>query len=291
MRGWLVVNGFIGQNKFYEIYSWLTRASAMRGVGITRVEGDALLFPLGRGKEFKAPGFSPPDFVLFWDKDVTLARMLELYGLRLFNSARAVELCDDKAKTHVELEKNGIPAPKTIIAPMTFEGVGYGSAGFLENVAAELGLPLVVKERFGSFGKQVYLAENMHQLGGLVRRLAPRPMVFQEYIKNARDIRIQVVGQKIVASMRRQPAPGDFRANISAGGSMHNYSPTADEKALALEAAKALGVDFAGVDLIIGDRPMVCEVNSNAHFKNIYDLTGVNTAEHIIEYVLKRCAV
>ena len=78
----------------------------------------------------------------------------------------------------------------------------------------------------------------------------------------------------------------DFRANVTAGGKIRNYEPSEKECQLAVRAAEAVGADFAGVDLLFGkDRPLVCEVNSNAHFKNLMDCSGVNTAEHIIKYV------
>lgn len=89
--------------------------------------------------------------------------------------------------------------------------------------------------------------------------------------------------------MYRYSDSGDFRANISNGGKMKQYEPTKQQVKLAIDCVKAIGLDFAGVDLLFDEdeEPIVCEVNSNAHFKNIYDCTGVNVAEHIIEYICK----
>ena len=78
----------------------------------------------------------------------------------------------------------------------------------------------------------------------------------------------------------------DFRANVTIGGKMRNYTPTSEEKKMAVKAVKKLGLSFGGVDIIYGeDGPVICEVNSNAHFKNILDCTGVNAADEILKYI------
>ena len=113
-------------------------------------------------------------------------------------------------------------------------------------------------------------------------------MLFQRFLSESagRDIRLQVVGDQVIASMYRYSTDGDFRANITNGGSMKRYEPSPEEISLALRSTRALGLDFAGVDLLFGaDGPVVCEVNSNAPFKNIYDCTGVNAADAIIAHI------
>ena len=89
--------------------------------------------------------------------------------------------------------------------------------------------------------------------------------------------------------MERRGREGDFRAGLTSGGSMLPFTPDREAETLALRAAQALGCDFAGVDLLFGEEGyLVCEVNSNAHFKNLFDLTGVNAAEPILDLVLGR---
>lgn len=113
----------------------------------------------------------------------------------------------------------------------------------------------------------------------------------QEYIESSKgqDVRIHVVGNEIVTAMKRVNK-NDFRANITNGGSMEKYQPTKEQCEMALKVCEKLGLDFAGVDIMFGKNgePVLCEVNSNAHFKNIYDCTGVNVAEKIIDYILKK---
>ena len=154
LNGILVVNSFIGLEKFTELYRILLDAAGKNDVSLKIRTTASLLSPVG--ELFTDEPI--PDFVLFWDKDVYLASRLENAGIRLFNSAKAVELCDNKALTAINLSKAGVKIPKTVIAPKTFDGVGYNSLDFALKAADILGYPLVIKEVFGSFGAQVYLA-------------------------------------------------------------------------------------------------------------------------------------
>ena len=287
MTGILVVNEFLHSYKFNEIHAWLLAAANKQGIEMQlRTNADLLIDISEETQDCKA------DFILFWDKDVRLAYYLEQLGYPVFNSSKAIELCDDKSLTHLTLMNSGIPMPRTIIAPKTFENIGYTNYKFLHQVAERIGFPLVVKESFGSFGQQVYLVKNIEELEEQVKHIGVKPILFQEFIKTSfgKDIRLQVVGNKIIASMYRYTENGDFRANLSIGGKMENYLPTKEQCDLALQCCEVLGLDFAGVDLLFGEdeKPIVCEVNSNAHFKNIYDCTGVNVADAIITHVIRK---
>lgn len=288
MKAWLVTNEFLHSNKFTEINQWLVEAAKKKGIELQIKTNAEILAVLGGGNQQKVP----LDFILFWDKDVRLANYLERIGYRVMNSSQAIAACDDKSMTHLILQSKGIPMPKTVLGPMTFENIGYTNYDFLAIVERELEYPIIVKECFGSFGAQVYKAENQAQLKTLVQQIGNKPMLFQEYIASSesKDIRIHVVGDQVITAMYRYSVNGDFRANITNGGQMKPYEPTEEEKKLAIESTKALGLDFAGVDLLFGEdgKALVCEVNSNAHFRNIYDCTGVNVADSIMEYILKK---
>lgn len=281
MKGYLVVNHFLRTDKFEELYGWLVRAADRLNIELVIRTNVDLMSCMGNGV-CKEPDI---DFVLFWDKDIKLARLLETRGYRVFNSAEAIAVCDDKALTHIALEKAGIRMPRTWFSPMTYENIGYTDVSFLDGVEKCLGYPMVVKECCGSFGQQVYLCQNRED----TLRYLGRNVIFQEYIPSSfgRDIRLQVVGDKVITAMYRYSENGDFRANISNGGKMKPYEWTKEQEELAVKSVKAIGLDFAGVDILFGEEeePVVCEVNSNAHFKNIYDCTGVNTADFIMEYI------
>lgn len=287
LTGWLVVNGYITNPKFLEIYQWLADAGTRQGIRMERKTNVELMEQFCR-LEGKMEKEQRPDFVIFWDKDVRLAALMEKAGLRLFNSADAIAACDDKSMTYIRLKQEGIRMPRTWLAPKTFAKDGYEQKEFFVHAGEELGYPVVVKECFGSFGFQVYLAHDRQELEQIVAQLKNAPFLLQEYIANSegRDIRIQMVGEEAVACMYRYN-DGDFRANITNGGKMKAYTPNAEQIRVARKACRCLELDFAGVDLLFGDgeEPVLCEVNSNAHFKNIYTCTGINVADKILTYI------
>lgn len=281
MTGWLVVNGFLRTRKFSELTELFVSAAAKAGMELAVLTNTDILADTGTCLKEK------PDFVLFWDKDIHLGTFLESQGIPLYNPVSSIRICDDKRLTHLALFEKGIPMPRTIIAPMTYANIGFTDLDFLVLVERELSFPLIIKEAFGSFGEQVTLVEDRNELIRYVKNAQTTELLFQQYIESSRgrDLRLQVVGDRVVAAMFRH-SETDFRANITAGGKMECYEPTEEECALAIRAAKAVGAAFAGVDLLFGpDGPLVCEVNSNAHFKNLLDCTGVNVAEEIINYI------
>ncbi len=283
MRGWLVVNGFLYTGKFTELTEMFVAAAERKGIYL-EVRSNREIYTGIFELDHAVPR---PDFVLFWDKDVILARYLELSGIPVYNSSRSIEVCDDKRKTYLSLLEAGIPIPRTISGPMTYENVGFPSLDFVDSLEGGLGYPLIVKEAFGSFGEQVYMAENREELERILKAIERKPFLLQQYISSSRgqDVRLQVVGDQVVAAMRRY-SDNDFRANITSGGHMEGYEPEEAACLLATRAARAVGCDFAGVDLLFTEGGfLVCEVNSNAHFKNLYECTGINTADYIMEYI------
>lgn len=288
---WLVVNGFIHTEKFRQIFDWLIQAASRQGCTLELKTNTQLLPALVMGAGHIDLQDRRPQFVIFWDKDIRLARLLEKCGLRLFNSADSIEICDDKARTFLELLNSGIRMPRTVIGPKTFRPEGFAELGFLEEVEQQLGYPMVIKECYGSFGQQVFLVQERQEVEICLHNIRNRPFLFQEYIAASRgqDVRIQMVGEQSVAAMRRYNAH-DFRANITNGGSMEAYVPANDQIKMAQEVMRALKLDFAGIDLLFGadGEPILCEVNSNAHFVNICKCTGVNAAEDIIRHCMER---
>ena len=223
------------------------------------------------------------DFVLFWDKDSLTARLLERQGVPVFNSAESIELCDNKAKTYLAL-LGSVPQPKTLIAPLSFFKADYSA--FVDKSIEILGLPLVFKECFGSFGEQVFLCRSRQEI---LEHITEKPFILQEFMSSCegRDIRIEVVGGKAVAAMRRVNQ-NDFRANVTNGACAQAYSPSTSEKKLAEKACRVLGLTFGGVDIF--ENGVVCEVNSNAHIINLMNCTGTDTAPMIFEEIKKRIA-
>lgn len=229
------------------------------------------------------------DAVLFYDKDVFLAKALEKNGYKVFNSSDAIEKCDNKALSYEILAQNNLPIPKTVVLPLLFFYKQEYIKPFVENLENQLSYPMVAKKWFGSEGKQVFLVENRQMLLQLLDSEKVQ-LVFQEYCSECfgKDIRINIVNGEIVASMQRF-SDSDFRANLSNGGSATLYIPTTEEAKLALKTAEVFGCDFCGVDILqTNNGPVVCEINSNAHLENIYKVTTINVAKHILEFVINK---
>ena len=333
-KGVLITNAFLKTDKFVEHYEWLEKAAKQYHIALSLLDNTALLYPVG-GEEYNTLNSSQKnmlaeemfavamddmvcsvkriveenDFVLYWDKDILLGNILQTLcderGIPVFNSVLSIGLCDNKFEAfrkiwewnRINPEKNKIPLIPTIAAPMTYENIGYTNMDFLDGIIEHLGLPMVIKECYGSFGMQVYLAKNKEEAAEYTNRLAGKPFLYQKYVKESsgKDVRLQVVGNQVVAAMYRYSEKGDFRANITNGGSMKKYEPSKRECELAICTVKSLGLDFAGVDLLFSngeqkEADVVCEVNSNAHFKNIFTCTGVNVAECIMEYIYRKIA-
>jgi len=267
MTGILVVNAHLNGEKFDTLHKHLVECANRIGI-MLKIKNN-----------FEMPFCDEKaDFVLFWDKDVSLAKSLENKGFKVFNSARSIELCDDKAKTYLALEGR-FKQPKTYIAPLSFFECDY--TDFVKSAAEKLGYPLVFKERFGSFGEQIYLCENEAEV---LSKISGKPFILQQFISASRgeDKRLEIVGDKCVAAMKRSNN-SDFRSNITNGGTAEPYTPSDEEIALAVGACKALGLTFGGVDILNGG--YVCEVNSNAHIINIMNATGIDVAPFIFDEI------
>ncbi len=282
-KGWLVVNAFLRTEKFNKVYDLLVHSAQERGMELCVRYTTDLLLPVGEAWR------DLPAFVLFWDKDISLARRLEQL-VPVFNSPKAIALCDNKILTAETLTRAGVPTPKTLIAPKTFEGVGY-SEELLLQAEKFLKYPFVIKEAYGSFGKQVYLAKTRAEAQTVLQKIGYKDCILQEFIEKSagQDIRVNVVGGKVVCAMRRYNE-SDFRSNISGGGKAECVTLTKAQEQTALQACKALGLDFAGVDILCTDTPLVCEVNSNPSFKSTLDYTGVDLSAYIMEYIDERLA-
>jgi RimK family alpha-L-glutamate ligase len=303
-RGLLVTNAFLRTEKFVEHYEWLKKAAARRGICLEMTDNAAHMMEV----EEEPVWMKAYDFVIYWEKDLYLGEKLsyfgDRYGIPIFNSPKAIGMSDDKYRTYQCLSEWNVSHPhekvrllQTVMAPMTYANVGYPTAHFLDEVEKMLGYPMVLKECCGSFGMQVYLVSDRNELEDRTKKLAGIPFLFQKYAaySSGRDVRVQVVGDRVAAAMERYSENGDFRANITNGGSMKPYSLSQAEESLAVLVTKILGLDFAGVDLLFSEETktadVVCEVNSNAHFKNIYTCTGINVAEEILSYIVSQLSI
>ena len=311
-QGWLIVNEYLDTEKFLEIRKLFLSGAEKKNVKLTVYTNADFAVDLS-GAVVKSRAFDEgePQFIIFYDKDITLAAALEKMGYRLYNSADAIDVCDSKVKTATRISEYNLNCkddeakilmPKTYKVPFTYENIGIKdsySFDFLDYVEKDLceagegalsgAYPMVIKESNSSFGMGVHLAGSREEAVKLICEYGNKECIIQEYLSysSGRDYRLQMVSDKCVCAMMRSNE-NDFRANITNGGKMSKYKPTDEDLSLARNVMKCLKLDFAGIDIMHdkSGRAVFLEANSNAHFKNIYDLTGINAAEKMIEYIV-----
>lgn len=227
-------------------------------------------------------------FCVYLDKDKYVSQMLENAGLRLFNPHAAIRDCDDKMQTYLCLAGKGIPLMKTLPGLLCYEPTEQIRLQSVERVEQEIGYPVVVKESFGSLGKNVFLAKDRAELIAVMEQLKCRPHLFQKAALSSmgKDVRVIVVGGKVLGAMLRK-SNGDFRSNIELGGSGTPYRLPQAWEELCTRVAGILQLDYCGIDLLFGENgePIVCEVNSNAFFGGFEAVTGINVAKAYAEYI------
>ncbi|MCZ2259814.1 ATP-grasp domain-containing protein [Sporosarcina sp. G11-34] len=282
---WVIYNGSLTSDKFKDQAVLIKEAAERAGVQAELKRNYEVTMDLTGNFD------SPPSFVVFLDKDILLAKFLKNHGIPVFNDPVVIETCDNKANQYLELAKHSIAMPETIIAPKVYPSFTIADSGYYEKVLKKLGLPMIIKEGHGSFGMRVYLIETKEAFYAKTDELRGVDYVFQQFIVSSRgrDIRVNIVGGEIVAAMYRH-SETDFRANITNGGVAEVIELTQAQKGLAIRAAEAVGAEFAGVDLLFGEdeEPLVCEVNAAAHIRNIYNVTGINVADAMIAYILRK---
>ncbi|MFZ5636502.1 MAG: 30S ribosomal protein S6--L-glutamate ligase [Pseudomonadota bacterium] len=211
-------------------------------------------------------------------------RQFELMGSATPNGAEAIARARDKLQTHQLLAAQGIDMPVTVFGDNPDD---------TQDLLSMLGPPPhVIKLNESSQGAGVILTEKPSASRSVVEALRGLYANFlvQEFVAEAEgaDLRCFVVGDEVVAAMRRQAPKGDFRSNLHRGGSAEPVVAEADECAVAVRAARVLGLGVAGVDLIRSRRgPLVLEVNSSPGLEGIEAATGVDVAGKIIENLEK----
>lgn len=214
-------------------------------------------------------------------------RQFELMGVYTPNPSEAVLRARDKLRCHQMLAGQGIGLPVTVFGDNPDD-----TADVLKMLGAP---PHVIKLNEGAQGTGVILAERPSASKSVIEALRGLYANFlvQEFIAEAEgaDLRCFVVGGKVVAAMRRQAPKGEFRSNLHRGGSAKAAVLSQAEVTTAVRAARVMGLNVAGVDLLRSDRgPLVLEVNSSPGLEGIEAATGVDVAGVMVDYVARRAA-
>lgn len=215
----------------------------------------------------------------------SVVRQFEMMGVFPVNESQGISRSRDKLRSLQLLAREGIGLPVTGFARSTKDTEG------LINLVG--GAPLVIKLLEGTQGIGVVLAETQKAAESVIEafRGLKANILVQEYIKEAggTDIRCFVVGGKVAAAMLRTGAPGEFRSNIHRGGNAKPIKITAEERSTALRAAKTMGLNVAGVDLLRSNHgPVVMEVNSSPGLEGIETATGKDVAGDVISFIEKK---
>jgi ribosomal protein S6--L-glutamate ligase/gamma-F420-2:alpha-L-glutamate ligase len=287
-KGLILVNAFYVSDSVKKQSTALKEEFLRRGVDVDIKQINEAAIYIEKGDIVnKYQGY---DFCLFLDKDKHISHMLEKIGLKLFNNPDAIEDCDDKMLTYIKLSNNGILMPKTISSPLCYFDADTKS--FQNKVLEELGLPLIIKQNYGSLGKQVYKIESKEEFYKVSTSLKYLPHLYQSFIASSegKDIRVILINHQVVAAMERKN-PNDFRSNIALGGhgtKIDKLDPRFEETAI--KASEILNLDYCGVDIMIGENgePILCEVNSNAFFNEISKVTGIDVCKKLVDYLMTK---
>ena len=211
-------------------------------------------------------------------------RQFEMMDVYPLNESVAISRSRDKLRSLQLLARRGIGLPYTVFAHATSE-----PKDVLDMVG---GPPVVMKLLEGTQGMGVVLGETEAAAKSMIQAFSglKANILVQEYVKEAHgaDIRALVIGDKVVAAMRRQGPEGEFRSNLHRGGTAHSVKITPEERATAARAAKIMGLNVAGVDMLRSNHgPVVMEVNSSPGLRGVEEASGKDVAGAIIEFLEK----
>ncbi len=253
-----------------------------------------LVFGNGKTLTYKGKALNPNDFDVVvvrpgFTKDpsvnASLIKQFQLAGFYVLNGYIGVFRAKNKIRTLQMLDHFGVPVPKTVVVE---------DPAILEEAAQEFRFPVIIKSIFGTHGRGVFLAESERSLKPIVEYLTTAergPVSLQEYIKEAKgkDLRVFVLGKKVLATMERVAKSGEFRANFHKGGSVGVADLSDEEKKIAIKASQVLGLDISGVDILRTKKgPKVIEVNSNPGLEGISKASGINIAEKMVDFIEHR---
>ena len=213
-----------------------------------------------------------------------VVRQFELMGALSANSSASISRSRDKLRALQLIGNSGVEMPVTGYVHLSRD---------IESVLMTVGRPpYVIKLLEGTQGRGVVLTETMEAAVSAIETMKiDANILIQEFISEAKgeDIRAIVVGDNVVASMKRKAKPGEFRSNVHLGGSVEGYKLTEEEEKSAIKAAKVLGLSVAGVDLIQSSRgPLILEVNSSPGLEGIERASGIDVAGKIVDYLEDR---
>lgn len=295
MRGWILFHRELDP-AHAEVPEVLRFQEAAGALGIDLAVLDPHRFELIVGSDedwavdYQGQRLERPDFIICRTGAETdyytlaLLRHFERRGVRMVNDAAAIERVADKLHTLQSLNRAGLPIPRTILGDFPVD---------IDLVERELGFPVIVKTLKGTRGAGVLKCENRSQfedLAGLLESAeAKADFIMQHYVRasHGRDVRVLVVGGRVVAAMERRSLTGGFKSNVSLGGVGVAYNPPPEMAELAVKAADILGLDVTGIDILFDEEGYrICEANSAPGFQGLERASGLDVPTAILEWII-----
>jgi len=299
MRGWLLFHNPLDEAvpEAWEIGRFL-EAGRARGVDLSVLHPRDFELIVETERDWRAEydgkKLPRPDFIIPRTGSETsyftlaVLRLFERQGVTMINNSTAVESCADKLETLQLLAAAGLAIPRTILAKFPVD---------VDLIERELGFPVVVKTLRSTRGAGVLLCQNREQFDDLANLLGDAnpgsDFIFQQYIRTShgRDVRLLVIDGQVAAAMERRAANGGFKSNISLGGKGEKIDPPPEMAQLAIDTAKALGLDVAGVDILFDEAGYrICEANSSPGFMGLEGACSISVPDLVLDAVARRLA-
>lgn len=274
------VGGFISQST-YEIEEYLKAF----GVNIKTYSYNAIKFKKMQNEEILLYQNEPvnvfPKVVFARGNCYKLMQFLHKKGVIIINNFTNMLEMKDKWQTYLNLQKLGIKQPKTIYQKTAIP---------FDEVEKELGVPFIVKYRFGAQGKSVFLVNNEEEYLSVIDKYYFDDLILQEFIKTSfgKDVRIFVVGNKYFGAIRDNSKGDDFRANLALGGVSLEFEIPQDLQCTITKIVSELNYEIVGLDFLFDKEDFsFCEANGNAGYKAFIS-QGIDMSKIIAEYIFEK---
>lgn len=278
--GWMLYPRSTAKSRFgNNAFEWMSEAARQQGIKLDIVFIDDLIIDCSKEVAFydKSEQLDKPDFVIIRCYNMIISSQLEKLGIPVINDTLSMYHSRNKVITAQILNRAGIPTPRTV----------YTAQNDYTLIADRFGgRPFVMKYVEGSGGKNVFLIKNGKDFAAAFA-MTHGYFLCQEFVENSygKDIRVYVLGDKVLGCVLRK-SRGGFRANFSLGGSAEAFELTDEIEQISIKAAQALNLQFCGIDLLFGSNGLtVCEMNGNAGFRTITQVSDVDIAQELFDYV------
>ncbi|MCD8203693.1 MAG: ATP-grasp domain-containing protein [Coprobacillus sp.] len=286
MKVCLITN--IDTDHSYSKIQSLYRSFECRGVSCDVIINDGTLVEITTdGIKTRLPLY---DYVIYLDKDIYTAKMLEKLGYKLINNSDFIELCDNKLYTLIECADIVKCVPSSA-SPLVYHELREENDIFLDKVEKDYGYPLIMKKTYGSLGEGVFLVKNRAELDSLYEKHCKEPLLFEPYIEGGNEsIRVLVLDHKILGAISRISIEDEYRSNFGKTSSAPYRLGKKLEKIVSKLIDK-FDIIYAGLDFLkVGNDYFLLEINSNAFYDEFSRVKKIDVAHLFADMVISKGA-